>query len=210
MPGKSQQRTIHNTPYLLFLVPTYPVLPLRRNRTWRCRQQPKMQLMGWQQVSSCYLYIPIPDPQTPWEAIFEFRSDPANKRAFANLRAYTSKLARSALSPRELKDEIEADYLNLRPGLDRNRVKYRMKALEVFVVSAASVIENFAKLRFSEFVKPIFELKTTRQDCLEERLLPSVRFTMLLPHTGSSPAPPRRPCATTDGPVANAGAQAAS
>ena len=113
-------------------------------------------------------YVPVPDPLTSWEAILDFRQDTANRRDFANFRAYILKQARSEKQPAELRDEIELDFLNLQASLARCRIKYRTRMVETIVVSAVSVIENILKIRFSELVKPFFQLTRSHLEYLEE------------------------------------------
>lgn len=70
--------------------------------------------------------IPIPDDQTPWEDIIEFRNDPESMKRLRRLRMWVRKFAKDTTSTSlaEMKDEIEVlldEYEEHAPDEDQQR-----------------------------------------------------------------------------------------
>ena len=73
--------------------------------------------------------MPIPDSQTSWEAIIDFRNDPDVREKLVRLRHWTSQVSRSDLTPAEIRDELEylqTEYEAAR-GFSAVRVETRKK-----------------------------------------------------------------------------------
>ncbi|MBS1613839.1 MAG: hypothetical protein JST49_13540 [Bacteroidetes bacterium] len=114
--------------------------------------------------------IPIPDSQTPWENIIDFKSDPDNIGRLAGLRVWMNKVAKSNSSVVEIEDELEYLLHLYTKSLETHKIKYSQGILQSFVVGTAEIIENTAKLNFSKIANGLFSAKLAKAELLNLEL----------------------------------------
>lgn len=51
--------------------------------------------------------LPVPDEQTSWEQIIEYRDDPDSQSKFLDLRNWMTEIARNELTPNEAEEKLE-------------------------------------------------------------------------------------------------------
>lgn len=110
--------------------------------------------------------MPIPDDHTPWDNIFEFKSNSDNLGRLAGLRAWITENARADLKPSEVKDKLEYQLFNYRKSLEAHKIKYHTGILETFVVGSAELAENLLKLKLSNIAKGLFAFKHSQADLM--------------------------------------------
>ncbi len=79
--------------------------------------------------------LPIPDENTSWEQIIDFRSDPESKRKFVALKNWTNEVARMKLEPHEVKDKLEVLLNDYREHIKGHKIKTRWDTLRTIVVA---------------------------------------------------------------------------
>lgn len=114
--------------------------------------------------------IPIPDEQTSWEKIFQFKSDPNNKGRLAVLKDWMNKAISSNRPATEISDELEALLFQYRRSLEIHKIKFRTGTLQTLVVGTAELLENAARLKFSAIAKSIFSAQTARAELYNAEL----------------------------------------
>lgn len=115
-------------------------------------------------------HMPIPDDQTPWENILEFKNNPDNKGKMAGLRLWVNKSLKSKYSISELKDELEYLTYQYTKRLEIHKIKYNSGLLQTFVVGSAELLENTVKLKFSNIAKGLFSATNSKADLLNLEL----------------------------------------
>jgi hypothetical protein len=103
--------------------------------------------------------LPIPAPDTPFEAVLEFRSDPEAMRALRRLRHWMAGIARSGLSSQDIEGELNdlldryTEYMNL------HKLKYYNGTFESLMSVSLDVLENLTRLKFKTAFDSLFSLR---------------------------------------------------
>lgn len=114
--------------------------------------------------------VPVPDELTPWESIFEFKSNPDNIGRIAGLKLWINKIVKSNFSVSEVKDELEFLLYQYRKTLEMHNIKYKSGILQSLVVGTGELIENAVRLKFSKLAKGLFSAQQERADLLSLEL----------------------------------------
>src|ERR1041385_8570187 len=86
--------------------------------------------------------IPVPERDTPWEKIIEFRQDPDSKRKFNALRNWMSEVARMQLSPNEVEVKLETLISDYSQHMSVHRIKTNLDSLKTIVIAEAGLITS--------------------------------------------------------------------
>lgn len=111
--------------------------------------------------------MPILDNSTLWEKVVEFKSDPDNVGKFAGLKVWMNKAISSGASISEIKDELDYLLYQYRKSLELHKIKYHSGTLQRIVVGTAELIENAARLKFSNIAKGLFSAHQEKVDLLQ-------------------------------------------
>jgi hypothetical protein len=113
--------------------------------------------------------MPIPDDQTAWEDIIEFRNDPESMKRLRRLRVWVRKFAKetTATSLAEMKEEIEVLLDEYEEHMKLHRMKVNKGATETLLTVAGKVAEDLVKLKWGELAKLPFILKERKISLLE-------------------------------------------
>lgn len=116
--------------------------------------------------------MPIPDDQTAWQDIIEFRNDPESKRQLRELRVWTRKFAKetTATSLAELKEEIEVLLSRYERHMKLHRMKINRGTTETLVTVGAKTAEDLVKLKLGELAKLPFIVNEREIGLLEAEL----------------------------------------
>lgn len=114
--------------------------------------------------------MPIFDNLTPWENIVEFKSNTDNIGKFAGLKVWMNKAISSGASISEIKDELDYLLHRHRKSLELHKIKYHSGTLQRIVVGTAELIENGARLKFSNIAKGLFSAHQEKVDLLQAEL----------------------------------------
>lgn len=114
--------------------------------------------------------LPIPDEQTPWEHIFEYRSDPDSHSKFLALRNWMNDVSRTDLTPIEIEQKLEYLVDQYRRHIELHKMKVNTGVLETVVVSTAELVENLVKFKWGKLAQGLFAFRKRRVSLLESEL----------------------------------------
>ncbi|MBA3355579.1 MAG: hypothetical protein H0U18_06490 [Pyrinomonadaceae bacterium] len=114
--------------------------------------------------------LPVPDDETSWEQIVEYRDDQDSKNKFLDLRNWMSEVARGELTPVEAEEQLEYLLSLFRRGMEIHRMKANTIVLESLVVTSADLARNLLTLRWGEIAKGFFSIRHRKIALLEGEL----------------------------------------
>ena len=114
--------------------------------------------------------MPVVDDLTPWANITDFKNNEDNKGKFAGLSMWMNKTANSGASMSEIKDELEYLLYQYRKSLELHKIKYHSGTLQRIVVGTAELIENAARLKFSNIAKGLFSVHQEKVELMQAEL----------------------------------------
>ncbi len=114
--------------------------------------------------------LPMPDEQTPWEQILEFRGDPDSKAKFLDLRHWMSEIARDSRPRAEMEETLEYLMSQYQRHMALHKMKTTAGVLETTVVSTGEIIENLVRMKWGKVAKMLFSLKARKITLLEGEL----------------------------------------
>jgi hypothetical protein len=114
--------------------------------------------------------MPIPNLETPWEIILEFKQNLDNVGRFAAMRNWVNKVSRAEVPTSEIRDELNDLLYQYRKSLEIHHVKYDTGILETFIVGGLSFLEKTITLKWSEIARGIFSARQQRIDLLQTEL----------------------------------------
>lgn len=79
--------------------------------------------------------LPVPDDQTPWEQLIEYRNDQASLDQFLDLRHWMSEIARGQLTQAEFEEKFDYLLSRYRGHLELEKMKSNTTTFETFVVT---------------------------------------------------------------------------
>lgn len=114
--------------------------------------------------------LPLPNKETPWERIIDYRNDSDNQRNLLNLRRWIRRTSTENLSPAEVEEELEWLMNEFQSQMKLHKLKANTETLEVMVKILPETIENLIKLKFSKLPEPFFALKKRQINLMEAEL----------------------------------------
>jgi len=112
--------------------------------------------------------FPAPAPETPWEAIREFKNE--GRRHMSLLREWINRTVTENYDERRATDEIRELQYKYEEAMKIERLKFQRGTLESIVVTAAEFAESFARFEFSKAVEAVFKLRKTELSLLEAEM----------------------------------------
>jgi len=114
--------------------------------------------------------MPLPDPDTPLEAILDFRADEAAVRALRHLRSWMNDIARKSLKAHEIEDGLRTLNDQYREHMRLHRMKHHNGVLRTLVTVPLDIAEQLAKLRFKAAFEALLVLQQRRLALTEAEL----------------------------------------
>lgn len=116
--------------------------------------------------------FPVPDEQTAWEQIDEFRSDPNSRSKFFALKEWINQVARMELPNNEVEDKLAAAMSDYTDHMKRHRMKLKWDTLKTIVYAQAftggGYLAGWGKLGIvAGVIKPLFSIKEYQIKLLE-------------------------------------------
>jgi len=112
--------------------------------------------------------FPVPNEDTPFEQILEFRQDADTQAKYYNLMNWINSVATGKEDLSEVEDNFLYLYHSYIAQYNLHKVKYSHSALEIIITGLGGLIENLCKIKFSEASKQIFSLFKEDVKLLEE------------------------------------------
>ena len=113
--------------------------------------------------------LPIPDDETPWEQIIEYRSDPTSQDKFLDLKNWMTEVARGDLTPPEVEEKLEYLLSQYRRHMDVHKMKSNTTMFETVVVTTADVLGNLARFQWGKAAQGLFSFKHRTVDSAGRR-----------------------------------------
>lgn len=114
--------------------------------------------------------LPMPDEETPWEQILEYRGDPDSKAKFLDLRHWMSEIARANLPSADMEEKLEYLISQYQRHLEIHRMKTSVGILETTLVSTGEIIENLVRIKWGKLAKMLFSFRERKLALLEGEL----------------------------------------
>jgi hypothetical protein len=114
--------------------------------------------------------LPVPDDETSWERIVEYRSDQDSKNKFLDLRNWMRAIARAELTSVEAEEQLEYLLSQFRRGIEIHRMKANTVALETLLVTSADLPRNLLTLQWGSIARGLFSIKHRKIALLEGEL----------------------------------------
>jgi hypothetical protein len=114
--------------------------------------------------------LPMPDADTPWEQILEYRSDPNSFEKIFALRHWINQTAKAGLSQREVQDNLEWLVFDYERHLKLHKLKTNLGAFETIVTVGAEFLESLAKVNWAKAARLLFTFKHRKVELLEAEM----------------------------------------
>ncbi len=114
--------------------------------------------------------LPLPNNETPWEQIIDYRNDSENQKSLLSLRRWIRKISTENLPPAEIEEEIEWLTNEFQSHMKIHKMKANTEALEIIIKTPLETIENLLKLNFSKISDPLFAIKKRQINLMEAEL----------------------------------------
>lgn len=106
--------------------------------------------------------LPMPEINTPWEKIIEFRKDEDARIKLQALKVWISDIAHQELAFNEVHDKLQYLLQDYKSSMDLHRMKTNSGTLETILVSTSEFAENLVRLQPSKAIKSLFGLKNRK------------------------------------------------
>ena len=110
--------------------------------------------------------LPVPNQNTPWEKILDYKNDPDTKKDFLEFRRWVRKIGKQGWSAEETEEEL----LSLINRFQEHMRVHKMKANTELIETIIKVPLEIVSLKFSKVLDPIFAVKKHRIALLEAEI----------------------------------------
>ncbi|MBI2715963.1 MAG: hypothetical protein HYX37_16140 [Rhizobiales bacterium] len=114
--------------------------------------------------------LPMPSDLTPWEQIFDFKSDVDAQGYLAGLRTWMNDVTRQQLTAKEAEQKLEWLMFQHEKHLKVHGINFRLGALGAIFVASAEMIEDLVKIRWGKSAKGLVEIANRHAKLLEAEL----------------------------------------
>lgn len=117
--------------------------------------------------------FPTITKEASWEQILEFKNDKDSYLKYLKLLNWATTVSKAGYSVAEMRDYVEFVTLDYIESLRLHKLKFELTRFQAFFIFMVEIIENLAKLKFSDIAKMPIEIRKQKVEMLEEeRLLP--------------------------------------
>ncbi len=114
--------------------------------------------------------LPVPDDETSWEQIIEYRTDPDSQNKFLDLRHWMSEVARAKLAPNEVEEKLEYLLSRYKRHIELHKIKTNASRFETIVISGGEILDDLVHFKFSNVGKALFAVRHRKIALLEGEL----------------------------------------
>lgn len=115
--------------------------------------------------------LPLPDADTPWEAIAEWKSDSEAVEKYRTLRAWIARVASENVSVADIEEELIAQLTTYEQYMALQHRKLRRGRVEAIVLPIAGALEDLVHFRFSNAAERLFAIFKQEIVLLESELI---------------------------------------
>ncbi len=114
--------------------------------------------------------LPLPNSETPWEAIVDWRRDPEATEQYRALRAWIARFARENPEAVDIEEELISKLATYERYIAIQHKKMQRTRLEAVVLPLAEIAEDALHLRLSGAASKLFGLFKEEVGLLESEL----------------------------------------
>ncbi len=114
--------------------------------------------------------IPVPDVQTPWEQLLEFRSNDDAREKYLRVKRWLYKTATQEVNTLEMYQEIDSLIHEYEQYMALHKLKFQQGMLKASVLTTVDFVENMMKLNFSKAAKALFNIQQDKVKMLEAEM----------------------------------------
>ena len=111
--------------------------------------------------------LPLPNDETPWEAILDWRSDEEARVKYTRLRAWINDISKSSATIADAEDELAALLVTYKDYMKIQHKKFARSRFEAIVLVLAEVMEDLARFKLSSAVSALFSIRRDQIALLE-------------------------------------------
>ncbi len=121
-------------------------------------------------VRLSYDRLPMPDDQTPWDAILDWRSDDDAKGKFARLRTWINRASHADSTISEIEDDLESALYEYRTYMRVQHVRIPTGRFEAICTGAVKFLEELPKIKVSPLIEAVFRFDRVQAEMTEKEL----------------------------------------
>jgi hypothetical protein len=121
-------------------------------------------------ISLAISNFPTINQSVEWDRLCDFKNDNDTKLKLLRFRQFATKLSKEALTPNEVKEEIEWMLEEYKQHLKLAKMKFDLGKLEGIYLTSLKFVENLIKLKPSEAFGSLYIMKKNRIELLEAEL----------------------------------------
>jgi hypothetical protein len=114
--------------------------------------------------------LPMPNEQTPWEAILDFKADTEAQGYLHGLKVWMADIARQKLTPAEANEKLEWLLFQNKKHLEMHKLSYRWGTLGSTFVATVEILEDLVKLKWGKAAKAVVSIVDKRVDLMKAEL----------------------------------------
>lgn len=111
--------------------------------------------------------LPLPDAETPIEAVMEWRGDPDAKQRLVRLRVWLNRALRQRLTSAELRDELELALADYNDYMILHHKKMSRGRFEIVCSAIVDVLEALPKIKLSPLLDVVFHSERSKLQLAE-------------------------------------------
>jgi len=111
--------------------------------------------------------LPMPDENTPWQDILDFRRDPDTSRKLLAIREWTRTVAREGREVASLQEHLDYLLEEYRAHIALHKLKYSTSAFETIITTTADVAESLMKFKWKAVAEAMFSIRKRKIALLE-------------------------------------------
>ena len=114
--------------------------------------------------------LPLPDYETPWQAIYDWREDSDAREQYRRLRAWIGRAAREQVNAPDIGEELASMLSTYERYMALRHKKIVRGRLEAILVVVAELVEDIAHFRLSSAVNRFFSFRRDEILLLESEI----------------------------------------
>lgn len=111
--------------------------------------------------------LPVPDPNTPWEQIIDFRKDDETRGRYLALINWVNEVSRSELSMNEISEKYDYLYHEYRQAYNRHKISSGLGVVEILAACGTAIASGNVGL-IPGLVNNLFKIGTFSMNMLKE------------------------------------------
>jgi hypothetical protein len=112
--------------------------------------------------------LPVPENNTPWEQIIDFRNDSDVQSSYLALINWINRTAKTNITLDEVEDEFNVLYDDYIKHYNLHKMKSQMTTLDIIVSTGIDALTNLDSV--GQYIKALFALRKSKISLMEEEM----------------------------------------